>query len=77
MCRCVWQNSDLADFCSKYAVVKNGEQLVGGYSENKLVSYALTAEVNAQTNGLKYAAKSGDGYHLLRGTQRLRFRCGR
>ena len=55
-------NSDLADFCSKYAVVKNGEQLVGGYSENKLVSYALTAEVNAQTNGLKYAAKSGDGY---------------
>ena len=55
-------NSDLADFCSKYAVVKNGEQLVGGYSENKLVSYTLTAEVNAQTNGLKYAAKSGDGY---------------
>lgn len=55
-------NSDLADFCSKYAVVKNGEQLVGGYSENKLTSYTLTAEVNSETNGLKYATKSGDGY---------------
>ena len=54
--------SDLADFCSKYATVQNGGQLVGGYSENKLVSYALTAAVDANTNGLKYAAKSGDGY---------------
>ena len=55
-------NSDLADFCSKYATVQNGGQLVGGYSENKLVSYALTAAVDANTNGLKYATKSGDGY---------------
>lgn len=54
--------SDLEDFCSKYAVVKNGEQLVGGYAENKLVSYSLTAAVDANTNGLKYATKSGDGY---------------
>ena len=54
--------SDLADFCSKYATVQNGGQLVGGYSENKLVSYALTAAVDANTNGLKYATKSGDGY---------------
>ena len=53
---------DLDDFCSKYAVVKNGGQLVGGYSENKLVSYDLTAAVDANTNGLKYATKSGDGY---------------
>ena len=53
---------DLDDFCSKYAVVKNGGQLVGGYSENKLVSYDLTAAVDADTNGLKYAIKSGDGY---------------
>ena len=53
---------DLDDFCSKYAVVKNGGQLVGGYSENKLVSYDLTAAVDADTNGLKYATKSGDGY---------------
>ena len=53
---------DLDDFCSKYAVVKNGGQLVGGYSENKLISYDLTAAVDANTNGLKYATKSGDGY---------------
>ena len=53
---------DLDDFCSKYAVVKNGGQLVGGYSENKLVSYDLTAAVDATTNDLKYATKSGDGY---------------
>ena len=55
-------NADLADFCSKYATVQNGGTLVGGYSENKLVSYELTAAVDANTNGLKYAAKSGDGY---------------
>lgn len=55
-------NKDLNDFCSKYAVVKNGGQLVGGYSENKLVSYDLVAAVDANTNGLKYATKSGDGY---------------
>ena len=53
---------DLNDFCSKYATVQNGGQLVGGYSENKLVSYELTAAVDANTNGLKYATKSGDGY---------------
>ena len=53
---------DLDDFCSKYAVVKNGGPLVGGYSEKNLVSYDLTAAVDADTNGLKYATKSGDGY---------------
>lgn len=56
------KTSELDDFCSKYATVQNGGQLVGGYSENKLVSYALTAAVDANTNGLKYATKSGDGY---------------
>ena len=54
--------SDLNDFCSKYATVKNGEKLAGGYSENKLAAYEAIAEVDANTNGLKYAAKSGDGY---------------
>lgn len=54
--------SDLADFCSKYTVVENGGQLVGGYSEKNLTAYALTAAVDKNTNGLKYAAKSGDGY---------------
>ena len=55
-------DKDLADFCSKYAVVMNGGQLVGGYAENKLPTYTLTAAVDANTNGLKYAVKSGDGY---------------
>ena len=53
---------DLKDFCSKYAVVKNGGQLIGGYAENKLPTYAQIAAVDANTNGLKYATKSGDGY---------------
>ena len=54
--------SDLADFCSKYTVVENGGQLVGGYSEKNLTAYTLTAAVDKNTNGLKYATKSGDGY---------------
>ena len=54
--------SDLADFCSKYTVVENGGQLAGGYSEKNLTAYALTAAVDKNTNGLKYATKSGDGY---------------
>ncbi len=53
---------DLDDFCSKYAVVKNGGQLIGGYAEVKLPTYDLVAAVDVNTNGLKYAAKSGDGY---------------
>ena len=35
---------------------------MGGYAENKLPTYALTAAVDYKTNGLKYATKSGDGY---------------
>lgn len=54
--------SDLADFCSKYTVVENGGQLVGGYSEKNLTAYTLTAAVDKNTNGLKYATKNGDGY---------------
>lgn len=56
------KTSDYEDFCSKYAVVENGGQLVGGYSENKLSAYVYTAAVDANTNGLKYATKSGNGY---------------
>ena len=55
-------NADLADFCSKYATVQNGGQLVGGYAEGKIPVYDLVADVNAKTNGLKIATKSGDGY---------------
>ena len=53
-------DSDLADFCSKYTVVENGSQLVGGYSEKNLTAYTLTAAVDQSTNGLKYATKNGD-----------------
>ena len=42
--------SDLADFCSKYTVVENGGQLVGGYSEKNLTAYTLTAAVDQNTN---------------------------
>ena len=55
-------NSDLNDFCAKYATVKNGEQLIGGYAEVKLPTYDLVAAVDANTNGLKYATKVGDSY---------------
>ena len=55
-------NADLADFCSKYATVQNGGQLVGGYAEGQIPVYDLVAAVDANTNGLKYATKSGDGY---------------
>ena len=55
-------NADLADFCSKYMTVQNGGQLIGGYAEGKLPTYDLVAAVDKNTNGLKYATKSGDGY---------------
>ena len=44
------------------SVVENGGQLVGGYSEKELTAYTLTAAVDQNTNGLKYATKNGDGY---------------
>lgn len=56
------KTSDLSDFCSKYATVQNGGQLVGGYAENQLTTYDLIAAVDANTNGLKYATKVGDAY---------------
>ena len=48
---------------TKYNVVQDGAVLSGGYSENNLQYYkGLVADVNAQTNGLKYAEKNGDGF---------------
>lgn len=55
------KTSDLADFEKKYSVVKNGEQLFGGYGEENLKSYTHTAKVSADTNGLKTATKNSDG----------------
>lgn len=52
---------DFDAFCQKYPVVKNGEKLSGGYSEANLKAYSEVAEVTADTNGLKTAAKNEDG----------------
>ena len=57
------KTADFSDFCKKYNVVQDGAVLSGGYSENNLQYYkGLVADVNAQTNGLKYAEKNGDGF---------------
>lgn len=52
---------DYADFAAKYPVVKNGESLVGGFSENNLKAYRETANVTVNTNGLKTVTKNEDG----------------
>ena len=57
------KTADYGEFCKQFSVVKDGETLSGGYGENKLQSYTgLVADVNAATNGLKYAEKSGDSF---------------
>ena len=55
------KTSDYEDFKSKYNVVENGGTLEGGYTENNLKAYSETAEVTADTNGLKEAVKEADG----------------
>ena len=52
---------DYADFAAKYPVVKNGETLAGGFSENNLKAYSETANVTVNTNGLKTVTKNEDG----------------
>ena len=54
-------SADYAAFAKAYPVVKNGETLVGGYSEQNLKAYTETANVTANTNGLKVATKNEDG----------------
>ena len=51
---------DYADFAAKYPVVKNGETLVGGFSENNLKAYSETANVTVNTNGLKTVTRNED-----------------
>ena len=58
---------DYADFAAKYPVVKNGETLVGGFSENNLKAYSETANVTVNTNGLKTVTKNED--------ENLQFQC--
>lgn len=54
--------SDFADFCSKYAVTKNGDTLQGGYGEENLKSYTAVAAVDSTTNGLKEVTKNGSTF---------------
>lgn len=63
------KTSDLADFEQHYRVVKNGEKLYGGYGEVQLSSYEYTADVNADTNGLKTAVKNADGTYSFSARQ--------
>ena len=53
--------AEYEDFCKTYAVVENGGDLTGGYGEGELASYAVKANVTAQTNGLKTVTKNADG----------------
>lgn len=54
------KTADYDAFKKAFKVVENGEKLFGGYAENNLSAYEETAEVNANTNGLKTATKDGD-----------------
>lgn len=53
---------DYEAFKAAYAVVENGGELNGGFSENNLQNYTgVIAEVTENTNGLKTAVKNEDG----------------
>lgn len=56
------KTADYDAFKKAFKVVENGEKLFGGYAENNLSAYEETAEVNANTNGLKTATKVGDTF---------------
>ena len=56
---------DYEDFKSKYVTVENGGTLVGGYGEGVIPAYSETAEVTADTNGLKTAEKQADGTYTF------------
>ena len=55
------KTSDYNDFKAKYSVVENNGTLIGGYAEGVLSSYEASANVTADTNGLKEAVKGSDG----------------
>ena len=55
------KTADLSTLKENYAVVENGGTLSGGYAENNLKSYSVTANVTENTYGLKEAEKSTDG----------------
>ena len=56
--------NDFAEFLANRGanyVVVNGGAMAGGYGENKLSAYTATANVTANTNGLKAVSKNADG----------------
>ena len=55
------KTEDYDAFKQQYSVVEAGGTVVGGYGEQSLVEYSKTAEVTADTNGLKTAVKNADG----------------
>lgn len=55
------KSSDFEAFKAKYSVVENDGTLIGGYEENDLKAYEVTASVDKNTNGLKTAEKQSDG----------------
>lgn len=55
------KSSDFEAFKAKYSVVENDSTLIGGYGENYLKAYEVTASVDKNTNGLKTAEKQSDG----------------
>ena len=55
------KTSQLNDLKAKYQVVENGGTLTGGYTEVNLSAYTATANVTANTNGLKTATENSDG----------------
>ena len=72
------KTSDYEDFKKAYTVVENDGTLVGGYGEFNLQSYNLTADVTANTNGLKTATKNEDGtFSFSARANWNRFRCQR
>ena len=56
------KTADLAALKDSYSVVENGETLEGGFGENSLASYSVTANVTENTYGLKEATKTTDGF---------------
>lgn len=54
------KKADYSAFAAKYPVVENGGTLQGGSpKEGQMKEFSLTANVTANTNGLKYATKTG------------------
>ena len=59
------KTTDLDALKANHTVVENGGTLVGGYGENQLKSYQKTANVTANTYGLKTATKQEDGSFIF------------